>query len=140
MTLTDIRIDQVPTDDIPHRSFATSTVATATIEPGDQFADDEPTLSSYARCADGNGTLTHLFFADDEFDIARAKAICSKCGLAPNCLSDALDRSEPHGVWGGQLLSDGVVVAVKRGRGRPPKTPRPVLVVDEVPVPPHLVA
>src|SRR5688572_12152000 len=30
-----------------------------------------------ARCSDGNGTLTHLFFSDDEFDIARAKAICS---------------------------------------------------------------
>ena len=35
------------------------------------------TGSSYARCADGHGTLTHLFFSDDEFDIARAKAICS---------------------------------------------------------------
>ena len=101
---------------------------------------DEPLGSSYPRCADGNGTLTHLFFSDDEFDIARAKAICAKCGLAPSCLSDALARNEPYGVWGGQLLVDGVVVAVKRGRGRPPKHPRPVLVVDEVPVPPHLVA
>lgn len=94
--------------------------------------------SSYARCADGNGTLTHLFFADDEFDIARAKAICSKCGLAPTCLADALDRAESFGVWGGQLLVDGEIVAVKRGRGRPPKVARPELVVDEVPVPPHL--
>ncbi len=101
---------------------------------------DEPVGSTYARCADGNGTLTHLFFSDDEFDIARAKAICAKCGLAPICLRDALDRAEPYGVWGGQLLVEGVVVAVKRGRGRPPKHPRPVLVVDEVPVPPHLVA
>ena len=104
-------------------------------------ADDHADAgSAYARCADGNGTLTHLFFSDDEFDIARAKAICSKCGLAPTCLSDALERAEPYGVWGGQLLVEGVVVAVKRGRGRPPKVPRPTLVVDEVPVPPHLVA
>ncbi|MFW2336252.1 WhiB family transcriptional regulator [Ilumatobacter sp.] len=109
-----------------------------TTEP-DQIVD-EPALSSFARCADGNGTLTHLFFSDDEFDIARAKAICGKCGLADACLGDALDRAEPYGVWGGQLLVEGVVVAVKRGRGRPPKTPRPVLVVDEVPIPPHLVA
>ena len=101
---------------------------------------DEPIGSSYARCADGNGTLTHLFFSDDEFDVARAKAICAKCGLASTCLSDAIDRAEPFGVWGGELLVDGVIVAVKRGRGRPPKTPRPVLVVDEVPIPPHLVA
>jgi len=102
--------------------------------------EDESTGSSFARCADGNGTLTHLFFSDDEFDIARAKAICGKCGLASACLSDALDRAESYGVWGGELLVDGVVVAVKRGRGRPPKTPRPVLIVDEVPLPPHLVA
>jgi len=106
-----------------------------------EFIDaDQLQLSSYARCADGNGTLTHLFFSDDEFDIARAKAICGKCGLAPSCLADAIDRVEPYGVWGGHLVIEGVVVAVKRGRGRPPKNPRPTLVVDEVPLPPHLVA
>lgn len=106
----------------------------------DHMLADEPALSSFARCSDGNGTLTHLFFSDDEFDIARAKAICSKCGLAPTCLGEALDRAEPYGVWGGHLVVEGVVVAVKRGRGRPPKRPRQPLVVDEVPVPPHLVA
>jgi hypothetical protein len=35
-------------------------------------------------------------------------------------------------VWGGELLLDGVVITDKRGRGRPPKVPRPRLVVDEV--------
>lgn len=102
--------------------------------------DAGPLGSSYPRCADGNGTLTHLFFSDDEFDIARAKAICGRCGLAASCLAAALERAEVYGVWGGQLVIDGEIVAVKRGRGRPPKTPRPPLVVDEVPVPPHLVA
>lgn len=106
----------------------------------DVFVDEPPALTSFARCADGNGTLTHLFFSDDEFDIARAKAICSKCGRAEQCLAAALDRAEAYGVWGGQLVVDGEIVAVKRGRGRPPKTPRPPLVVDEVPLPPHLVA
>lgn len=137
MTLTDMWFDQNPTEHLRLDSLVAPIVTSTLAEP---VADEGPALSSYARCADGNGTLTHLFFSDDEFDIARAKAICSKCGLAPNCLSDALERSEPYGVWGGQLVIDGVVVAVKRGRGRPPKTPRPVLVVDEVPVPPHLVA
>lgn len=106
----------------------------------DEPDEDEWRGTSFARCADGNGTLTHLFFSDDEFDIARAKAICAKCGLAEGCLSAALERAEAYGVWGGELLVEGVVVQVKRGRGRPPKTPRPPLVVDEVPVPPHLVA
>lgn len=91
---------------------------------------------SKARCRDGNGTLTHLFFSEDELLIARAKAICSRCSVADLCLATALERQEPWGVWGGQLIVDGVVVAIKRRRGRPPKHPRPVLVVDEVPVPP----
>jgi WhiB family transcriptional regulator, redox-sensing transcriptional regulator len=92
-----------------------------------------------ARCNDGNGTLTHLFFSEDLIDMARAKAICSKCALAVECLAGALERHEPWGVWGGQLLVDGLVVANKRRRGRPPKHPRPEIVVDEVPLPPHYV-
>lgn len=96
--------------------------------------------TAYARCSDGAGTLTHLFFSEDNFDLARAKAICGRCRLAPTCLANALDREEPYGVWGGQLLVDGVIVDVKRGRGRPPKHPRPILAVDEVPLPPHMVA
>ena len=91
-------------------------------------------------CSDGNGTLSHLFFSDDDFDIARAKAICSKCGLRASCLAGALERGEVAGVWGGELVEDGAVVVLKRRRGRPPKVARPVLVVDEVPVPPHMVA
>jgi WhiB family redox-sensing transcriptional regulator len=92
-----------------------------------------------ARCNDGNGTLTHLFFSEDLIDTARAKAICSKCALAAPCLAGALERQEPWGVWGGQLLVNGAVVVNKRRRGRPPKLPRPELVVDEVPLPPHYV-
>ena len=90
----------------------------------------DPPVRPRARCADGNGTLTHLFFGESEHEIARAKAICAKCALAPSCLARALERSEPYGVWGGQLLVDGAVVAVKRGRGRPPKHPRPVLLLS----------
>ncbi len=89
-----------------------------------------------ARCRDGNGTLTHLFFSEDLFDLARAKAICAKCRLAEACLDGGLERQEPWGVWGGKLLVNGQVVENKRPRGRPPKSPRPELVVDEVPLPP----
>ncbi|MFN8021415.1 MAG: WhiB family transcriptional regulator [Acidimicrobiales bacterium] len=107
----------------------------------DRFVEAPVTLRApQARCADGHGTLTHLFFSDDVIDIARAKAICSKCQLTASCLQDALDRAEPWGVWGGELLDNGRIVVHKRPRGRPPKHPRPVLVVDEVPIPPHLVA
>ena len=84
------------------------------------------------RCADGNGTLTPLFFSDDIIDIARAKAICAKCQLSASCLSGAMEREEPWGVWGGELLQGGRVVRNKRPCGRPPKHPRPELVVDEL--------
>jgi hypothetical protein len=84
-----------------------------------------------ARCADGNGTLTPLFFSDHVLDIARAKAICAKCALREQCLSDAVEREEPWGVWGGELLSGGRIVANKRPGGRPPKRPRPPVIVNE---------
>ncbi len=95
---------------------------------------DETSISTVAiaRCADGNGTLTPLFFSDHVLDIARAKAICAKCALRESCLRDALDREEPWGVWGGELLSMGRIVAHKRPGGRPPKRPRPPVVVDEL--------
>jgi WhiB family redox-sensing transcriptional regulator len=93
-----------------------------------------------ARCRDGNGTLTHLFFSEEPLQIARAKAICSLCTVRGACLDAALDRAEPWGVWGGQLVVNGVVLAHKRPRGRPPKHPHPELVVDEVPSAPRRVA
>jgi hypothetical protein len=97
-------------------------------------AIDEFSISTVpvARCADGNGTLTPLFFSDHVLDIARAKAICAKCGLREQCLADALDREEPWGVWGGELLSLGRIVAHKRPGGRPPKRPRPPVIVNEL--------
>jgi WhiB family redox-sensing transcriptional regulator len=88
------------------------------------------------RCADGNGTLTPLFFSDDLVDIGRAKAICNRCQLRDNCLADAVRREEPWGVWGGELLLNGRIVTSKRACGRPPKHPRPALVVDELGVVP----
>ena len=48
-----------------------------------------------------------------------AKELCSACPVRDECLSQALERGEPHGVWGGQILVDGAVVATKRGPGRP---------------------
>jgi WhiB family redox-sensing transcriptional regulator len=85
-----------------------------------------------ARCADGNGTMVGLFFSDHVVDIARAKAMCALCPLEAQCLADALEREEPWGVWGGQLLSGGRIIADKRPCGRPPKVARPEVVYDEM--------
>jgi WhiB family redox-sensing transcriptional regulator len=62
-----------------------------------------------------------LWFADRPEDVELAKSLCRSCPLREECLSGALERGEPWGVWGGQLLVDGVIVASKRARGRPRK-------------------
>lgn len=62
-----------------------------------------------------------LFFAERYADAERAKALCRACPVRAACLAGALERSEPCGVWGGEVFMDGVIVAAKRGRGRPRK-------------------
>lgn len=62
-----------------------------------------------------------LWFAESPTDVETAKALCGPCPLRQPCLSGALDRREPWGVWGGQLVLSGVVVPRKRPRGRPRK-------------------
>ena len=74
-----------------------------------------------ALCNDGTGALLDLFFSEQLDDIAVAKAFCQPCPVREACLAGALARREPWGVWGGELLANGKVLAQKRKRGRPPK-------------------
>ncbi len=62
-----------------------------------------------------------LWFAESPADVEAAKALCAPCPLRTACLAGALERKEPWGVWGGQLVLQGVVVPRKRPRGRPRK-------------------
>lgn len=62
-----------------------------------------------------------LWFAERPEQVELAKALCAECPLRQECLAGALERREPWGVWGGQLIVDGAIVARKRGRGRPRK-------------------
>lgn len=103
----------------------------------DDTLDDEIEVipRSAAACNDGTGTLTALFFSEDLLDIARAKHLCSTCPLQSRCLEEALERHEPWGVWGGELLVNGRILAHKRRRGRPPKArPAEIIVIDGVEV------
>src|SRR5690349_24572495 len=65
-----------------------------------------------------------LWFAESPADVEAAKALCGPCPLKTACLAGALERREPWGVWGGQLVLSGVVVPRKRPRGRPRKLGR----------------
>lgn len=62
-----------------------------------------------------------LWFSQRPSVVEQAKALCSGCPVAQTCLSDALARREPWGVWGGQLVERGRVVPRKRPMGRPRK-------------------
>ena len=62
-----------------------------------------------------------LFFAESPQDVEQAKAMCRGCQARLACLAGALERREPWGVWGGDLLMDGAIVPRKRARGRPRK-------------------
>ena len=63
-----------------------------------------------------------LFFAESPQDVETAKALCVGCAARMACLSGAVERREPWGVWGGELLIRGAIVPRKRPRGRPRKT------------------
>ena len=62
-----------------------------------------------------------LFFAESPQDVEQAKAMCRGCRARLACLAGALERGEPWGVWGGELLLRGEIVPRKRPRGRPRK-------------------
>ena len=62
-----------------------------------------------------------LFFAESPQDVEQAKAMCRGCRARLACLAGAVERREPWGVWGGELLMRGAIVPGKRPRGRPRK-------------------
>ena len=72
-----------------------------------------------------------LFFAEAPADVEAAKALCQGCKIRVACLEGALERREPWGVWGGELLLRGTIVPRKRPRGRPRKEDRELAKADE---------
>ncbi len=95
-----------------------------------EFEDEE--WRDEARCRDGSAALTTLFFSEQLDDIARAKAFCRGCVVREECLDSAIDRREPWGVWGGEIIVSGKVLAQKRKRGRPPKVRPPEILEWEI--------
>ncbi|MFD6395156.1 WhiB family transcriptional regulator [Nocardia sp. NPDC060249] len=69
-------------------------------------------------CRGGN---PDLWFAESPTDLEQAKELCAACPIRKGCLTAAIDRAEPWGVWGGEIFDQGVVIARKRPRGRPRK-------------------
>lgn len=102
----------VPTPD--HQMEVTPLQLTALLEPTLDDRADSATIPCRAHDAE-------LWFAELPADVELAKSLCGDCPVRTACLAGALERREPWGVWGGQLLVQGAVVARKRPRGRPRK-------------------
>ena len=91
---------------------ALGTLLTLFNEPG------APRAGLELPCRSGDADL---WFAESPAELERAKALCSGCPVRVACLTGALEREEPWGVWGGEIFERGVVVPRKRPRGRPSK-------------------
>ena len=78
------------------------------------------------QAADLDGLLpcrrenAQLWFSDLPSDLELAKAHCRPCPIRGLCLAGALERREPHGVWGGEIFHCGAITERKKPRGRPP--------------------
>ena len=81
--------------------------------------DAAPRAGLELPCRSGDADL---WFAESPAELEQAKALCAPCPIRAECLAGALRREEPWGVWGGELVIQGVVVPRKRPRGRPRKT------------------
>lgn len=83
-----------------------------------QFISSDDQLDAATPCQRND---PDLWFAEQQPQLLQAKALCQGCPLMDPCLQGALTRQEPWGVWGGEIFTDGQIVATKRGRGRPRK-------------------
>lgn len=62
------------------------------------------------------------FFSESPEILEDARSLCHPCPLKVSCLQGAIERKERRGVWGGQIIHDGVVQAKARRVGRPKGT------------------
>ena len=102
-------------------------MTTSVLEPTLSKLHDEAELSLEREALAGADRLPcrvndpELWFAELPSDVEFAKALCKDCPVQQMCLTGALERREPWGVWGGELFLQGAVIPRKRPRGRPRK-------------------
>jgi hypothetical protein len=89
-------------------------------------ADDVQLLGEHGRADQHHGADTSHRFIDARRDLPTelqlAKAYCRPCPMRGHCLAGAVERHEPHGVWGGEIFARGEIITEKRPRGRPPSS------------------
>ncbi len=80
-----------------------------------------PTLRETADRLPCLSTNADWWFDESPRALHQAQSLCRTCPVMEQCLAGARERREPHGVWGGEIFSNGRVVGHKRARGRPPR-------------------
>jgi WhiB family redox-sensing transcriptional regulator len=101
-----------------------STVGVGTISKANEIngaAINNSAIKSKAVVIPCHSADPELFFSEEKEAIAQAKTLCGGCPMKAKCLTGALSRAEPAGVWGGELFDDGQVIQAKRMPGRPAK-------------------
>ena len=96
-----------------------STVGVGSISKANEI--QSPVIKSMKVVIPCHSADPELFFSEDKEVIAQAKALCGGCPMKAKCLTAALSRAEPCGVWGGELFDEGQVIQAKRMPGRPAK-------------------
>ena len=66
----------------------------------------EPDWQELARCNDGTGSMTELFFSEQLDDIAAAKAFCLECPVQEPCLEGAVSAARAVGRLGRRAVRE----------------------------------
>ena len=99
-------------------AISTECVGGTTADVLSGLLDTAPARGHDLPCRNGDADL---WFAETPAELEQAKALCAGCPVRAECLDGALARSEPWGVWGGEIFERGRVIPRKRPRGRPRK-------------------
>lgn len=86
--------------------------------PGFSFTvPQEQRWTRLAACADQDAP--YMFPHEQDLDgIDDAKALCRACPVRERCLSEALDRNEGFGIWGGLTSAERRASKRKAARNR----------------------
>lgn len=81
--------------------------------PLEDEAESEPSRewTAHAACATMDPELFASVRPEDE---SRAKQICMTCPVRTECLADALDNKEAHGIWGGMTPRERAALLARR--------------------------
>lgn len=71
-----------------------------------------------AACRDADQSLFFAEVGSNGITIAAAKRVCLGCPVRSHCLTEAIERDDPHGIWGGLTPAERQALYRRRPRAR----------------------